>query len=192
MDRSLGKPLKFVKSYEARQLRKRPITVKVADLITQFCGSVLFFVLNISFFGGWIVFNTGLIPAFKPIDPFPFPMLTTIVSLEAIILSIFVLMSQNRQSIVTTLRDEIELQMDLVAEREITKILHLIAEIAKKQNIKIDDKELDEMLKDTDVSYIERELEKQLMLTNQPITPAEIAKAVTDPIEEVRKKFTPK
>lgn len=191
MDRPNGRPLKIVKSYEARQLKKRPLTVKVADLITQFCGSVLFFVLNVAFFASWITLNSGLISTFEPIDPFPFVMLTTIVSLEAIILSIFVLMSQNRQSIVTTLRDEIQLQVDLVAEKEITKMLHLIAEIARKHKIKITDEGLNEMIKETDLSYIERQLEKQLASNNQPITPAELAKVVTDPIEEMRKKLTP-
>ena len=192
MDRPTGRPLKIVKSYEARQLKKRPITVKLADLITQLCGSVTFFILNMLFFAVWVAINAIPIEGFTPIDPFPFSMLTTIVSLEAIILSIFVLMSQNRQSVVTTLRDEIQLQVDLVAEKEITKILYLLAEIAEKHKIEIKDEELQEMLKDTDLSYIERQLEKQLSPANQAITPTELAKAVTDPIEEVRKRFTPK
>lgn len=156
------RPYKIVQSYEARALRKRPFANKVADDVTQFAGSIIFLLSNLAFFTLWITTNIGLIPGITPFDPYPFVMLTTIVSLEAIILTTIVLMSQNRQSVVSTLRDEIQLQVELLAERELTKVLEVLDKLIEKEKLKIDDEELHEMIKKTDISYIERQLEKEL------------------------------
>lgn len=183
MPSSSGHPRRIIKSFEAKELKKRSFAIKAADAITSLAGSVPFFIANVLFFAIWIGINTGLVPGITPFDPFPFPMLTTVVSLEAIILAIFVLMSQNRQSIISSLRDEIQLQMNLVSEQEITKILEVLKVVIEKQKIKIDDPEFEEMVKKTDLSYIERQLEKQLN-PNQPlITPEDLVEAVTKPIK---------
>ena len=78
------------KSFEAKELRKRPFVIKIADYLTSAFGSISFVVVNVIFFTLWTLFAT--------FDPFPYTLLTTIVSLEAIFLSIIVLMSQQRQS----------------------------------------------------------------------------------------------
>lgn len=106
--------------------------------------------------------NTGKIPSLSILDPFPFPLMTTIVSLEAIILTLIVLMSQNRQSFISNLREEIDMQVNIASEREITKILQILTKIAEKQGIKLNDKDLEDMLKEIEVSYLERKLEEQL------------------------------
>lgn len=179
-----GHPRRIIKSFEAKELKKRSFAIKAADIITSFAGSVPFFLANVIFFAVWIIINVGAVPSIAPFDPFPFVMLTTVVSLEAIMLAIFVLMSQNRSSIISSLRDEIQLQMNLVSEQEITKILEILRIIMEKQKIKIDDPEFTEMVKKTDLSYIERQLEKQLNPNAPLFTPEEIAEAVTKPFKQ--------
>ncbi|EKE05006.1 MAG: hypothetical protein ACD_19C00426G0028 [uncultured bacterium] len=151
-----------VQSFEAKELKKRSWSVRLADDLTSIFGSFLFLTINVIFFIFWILANTGNIPNITPFDQFPFPLMTTIVSLEAIILTLIVLMSQNRQSFISNLREEIDMQVNLTSEREITKILQILVKIAEKQGIRLDDKDLSEMLKEIEVSYLERKLEEQL------------------------------
>lgn len=153
---------KIIQSFEAKELKKRSWAVRLADDLTSVFGSFLFLTLNIIFFICWILANTGSLAGVSIFDPFPFPLMTTIVSLEAIILTLIVLMSQNRQSFISSLREEIDMQVNIASEREITKILHVLIKIADKQGIKINDKEMEEMLQEIEVSYIERKLEEQL------------------------------
>lgn len=152
----------IVQSFEAKELKKRSWSVRLADDLTSTFGSFSFLTFNTLFFIFWIAMNLGYIPSLAIIDPFPFPLMTTIVSLEAIILTLIVLMSQNRQSFISNLREEIDMQVNLTSEREITKILQVLVKIAEKQGIKLDDKDLNEMLKEIEISYLERKLEEQL------------------------------
>jgi len=156
----------LVKSFESKALKKRSFAVRFADNLTSLFGSVLFLLANATVFTGWILINTGKIPSISPFDPYPFSMLTTAVSLEAIILTVIVLMSQNRQSLISSLREEMDLQVNLMTEREITKVLQLLTKYLKDKGIKIEDKELEDMLEEIDASYIERKLEAQH--TNKP------------------------
>ncbi|HLD92092.1 MAG TPA: DUF1003 domain-containing protein [Patescibacteria group bacterium] len=154
---------KVVQSFEAKELKKRSWSVRLADDLTSTFGSIAFSSLNVVVFIIWILINTGKVSGVSAFDPFPFPLMTTIVSLEAIILTLIVLMSQNRQSFISSLREEIDMQVNIASEKEITKILQILTKIADKQGIKLDDKELAEMLKGIEVSYIERKLEEQLL-----------------------------
>ncbi|HEY0754288.1 MAG TPA: DUF1003 domain-containing protein [Ktedonobacteraceae bacterium] len=101
---------------------------KIADKITTFSGSMLYVGLHVIWFGGWIIFNLGWF-GLRPFDPFPFSLLTMIVSLEAIFLSSFVLISQNKQAHQADKRAEIDLKVNMVDEKETTKILLMVAEI---------------------------------------------------------------
>lgn len=173
----------IVQSLEAKELKKRSWSVRLADDLTSTFGSFFFLTINCLFFAGWILINTGKIPNLPIIDPFPFPLMTTIVSLEAIILTLIVLMSQNRQSFISSLREEIDMQVNIAAEKEITKILEVLHKIAQKQGIKVDDDELKEMLKEIEVSYIERKLEQQLSQNSKPLL-----QDVVEKVEESIKK----
>lgn len=153
---------RLIQSLEAKELKKRSWAIRLADDLTSLFGSFFFLIGNCLFFLCWILLNTGQLAGLPIIDPFPFPLMTTIVSLEAIVLTLIVLMSQNRSSFITSLREEIDMQVNLAAEREITKILQILRKIADKQGVKLNDKELDEMLKEIEVSYIERKLEQQM------------------------------
>lgn len=153
---------RIIRSFEAKALGHRKLTEKVADQATSMFGSFTFGVLHIYWFALWIAINTGLFVWVVPFDPFPFGLLTMIVSLEAIFLSILVLLSQNRAGQVASLREELHLQVDLIAEEEITKVLELLSEIREKVGIKRDDPELTRMLQRIDTSYIESSLQRQV------------------------------
>lgn len=152
----------IIKSFEAKAKKKRPPIQKLADFLTTSFGTVWFLIINIAFFVTWVLINTGKISSVPIFDPFPFVLLITFVSLEAIILAIIVLISQNRESEIGNLRDELQLQVELITEKEISKVLLLLREIIQAQNIKLTDPELEEMLKEVDTSYIERKLHEQI------------------------------
>lgn len=160
---------RIIQSLEAKELKKRPWSIRLADELTTAFGSFFFLTVNCLFFIGWILVNTGSLKGVAIFDPFPFPLMTTMVSLEAIVLTLIVLMSQNRQSFISSLREEIDMQVNIMAEKEVTKILQILRRIADKQGIKIEDDELEEMLKEIEVSYIERKLEQQLSANSKPL-----------------------
>jgi uncharacterized membrane protein len=122
-----------------------------------------FLIINIAFFVIWICINSGLVKGIAIFDPYPFMFLTMTVSLEAIILSIVVLISQNRSDQIESLRQELQLQVNLITEREITKVLKLLKEIREEtKKGGTQDIELEDMIKDIDEGYIERRLLEQI------------------------------
>ena len=127
--------------------RQRGIQGKVADAITDFSGSLLFVYFHVAWFGLWILANTGWL-GFPPFDPFPYGLLTMIVSLEAIFLSSFVLISQNRLSAEANRRDDLDLQIGLLAEHEMTHVLKMLDEIRQHLGIAQHDREVQQLKKD--------------------------------------------
>lgn len=160
----------FFRSFEAKSLRSRSLLTQVSDDLTAICGSSFFLVFHVVSFAVWIAINIGWIPIVEPFDPFPFGLLTMIVSLEAIFLAIFILVSQNRSSYIGTLRDEFHLRVNLIAEEEITKILEILADMRKEMGIKKEDPELKEMLERIDTNYIERSVLEQMSRANKSLT----------------------
>ncbi len=152
-----------IKSIKAKANLKRNWIEKIADLLTQRFGTVLFLSLNAIWFVLWLLINLGLISGAKPFDPFPFGLLTMIVSLEAIFLAIIVLISQNREEKITDLREEINLQIGIYSERELSKVLELMVLLLKKNNIDVsEDKQIQRMLKPFDMNRVEKVLEEQV------------------------------
>lgn len=152
---------KVIKSFKAKADAKRTLPEKFADTLTTKFGTVTFLFLNAVWFTVWIVVNKGLTPL-EIFDPFPFGLLTMIVSLEAIFLAIIVLISQNREARIGELREEVELQISTLAEGETTKLMSLIILLLKKQGIELNDPELSAMLKPIDTAKLEQDLEKEL------------------------------
>jgi uncharacterized membrane protein len=113
---------------------ERSLEHRIADVITAFSGRMLFVYVHIGWFGVWILLNTGRfgIPAF---DPFPYGLLTMIVSLEAIFLSTFVLISQNRLGAETERRADLDLHIGLLTEHELTRVLQMLDIIQDKLGI---------------------------------------------------------
>jgi uncharacterized membrane protein len=178
---------RLIQSFEAKALKKRSPSVKFADDLTTFFGTFTFLAINILIFASWIAINLGLIPGVPVFDPFPFVLMTTAVSLEAIILSCIVLMSQSRSSFISSMREEMQLQVNLYTEREITKILKLMDMLVKAHKIKVeDDPELREMLRDLDHSYIEKKLTQQL--TPKKENPLDLVTSIASmPVKELEK-----
>ncbi len=157
---------RIIQSFEADQQKDRPLVIRVADYLTTLFGGITFFAINAIIFISWILINVGYVPGINIFDPYPFILLTMAVSLEAIFLSIIVLMSQTRQGHISTLREELDMQVNLVAEREITMSLKLLRAISNKLKIRFKDEELEEMIEETDISYIQREIQEQLKEKN--------------------------
>ena len=112
----------------AREQRTR--TDRLAEKIATFCGSMTFVWAHLVWFGSWILLN--LIPGIPHVDPFPFTFLTLIVSLEAIFLSTFILISQNLDSRISERRSHLDLQLNLLSEQENTKMIVMLHAIAAK------------------------------------------------------------
>lgn len=153
---------RLIRAFEAKSILNRTRTEKFADFVSSSVGSIPFFIFHVYWFIAWIALNSNLISGIVPFDPFPFGLLTMVVSLEAIFLSIFILLSQNRAANIDRLREELDLQVNLIAEEEITKSLEILARVADKLGIKMDDPELTRMLERINTSYIERSLQKQI------------------------------
>ncbi|MEN9328377.1 MAG: hypothetical protein RI947_1185 [Candidatus Parcubacteria bacterium] len=154
---------RMIRSMKSQADAKRTVPEKIADTVTSIIGSIWFLNLNILWFFAWLMVNLEFLPFFPPFDPFPFGLLTTAVSLEAIVLSIFVLISQNRAAKIDDLREEIDLQIDIITEQEITKLMQLQVLLLKKNGIDVsDDKELQEMLKPLSTNKVQNVLEKQM------------------------------
>lgn len=110
---------------------------RIADPIAQFCGSMTFVWVHVIWFAGWILANS--LPGFRPFDPFPFTFLTLVVSLEAIFLSTFILISQNHETRLSERRNQLDLQVNLLTEQENTKMLRMLERIAEKVGANTDD-----------------------------------------------------
>lgn len=155
---------RMIKSMKTKADAKRTISEKIADGIAKYSGSLTFLAFNIIWFLFWILINLGVIPGVKAFDPYPFGLLTMIVSLEAIILATFVLIAQNRQDQVDDLREEVDLQVDIITEQELTKLLRILTIFLEKNGFDFkNDKELESMLKVTNMEKIETALEKQIV-----------------------------
>jgi uncharacterized membrane protein len=147
---------------KAQTAAHRTLLERFVDKLNDVAGSVWFLVAHVVWFTIWILWNTGVfgLPKF---DPYPFGLMTTIVSLEAIFLSIFVLMAQKRESAIAELREELGLQVSLRVEQEVTKTLQLVAGLYTRLGHRVsDDPELHHMLQPLDVRGIERDLLEQI------------------------------
>jgi uncharacterized membrane protein len=139
--------------------RRKSLQEKAADLLTKFSGSMLFVYVHAIWFGFWIALNMSLLGN-KPFDPFPFSLLTLVVSLEAIFLSTFVLISQNHAGRVADKRAELDLQINLLSEHEITRLLTLMDAVADHLGLDVTEKpEVEELKKDVGAEEVLGEIE---------------------------------
>jgi uncharacterized membrane protein len=118
--------------------------------------------LHVLWFGVWVTVNSGLVGRLHPFDPFPFRFLTMTVSLEAIFLALFVLASQNRLSRQADKRGHLDLQIDLLAEREMTAVLQLLQDIAGHLEVRttITPEQLRDLMKKTDLRQLTNRMEE--------------------------------
>lgn len=150
------------RAIKAQRAAQRDWIEVIADSLNYMASSTPFLVVHVLWFAIWVTWNTGNL-GLRPFDPFPFGLLTMIVSLEAIFLSIFVLMAQRRESAIAEMREEISLQVSLRLEEEVTKTLQLVAGLYTRLGHRMaEDQELKDMLQPLDVEAIERELALQI------------------------------
>src|SRR5262249_11297578 len=126
--------IKRIAQIEEEADANRTLSQIVAGAIADFCGSMTFVWVHVAWFAFWILANTYLGWKF---DPFPFTFLTLVVSLEAIFLSTFILINQNRETEISERRNHLDLQINLLAEQENTKILYFLEQIAEKVGAKV-------------------------------------------------------
>lgn len=165
---SIRRRRRVIRSIEKRLDDRMSPLEKFSDRLVRGFGTVWFLILNGLFFLIWILINTGYVVGVAAFDPYPFILLTMVVSLEAIFLSIFVLIAQNQESKVSKLREEIDIQVNMIAEQEITKVIHMVSYLMKHLNVPIEkDPELKRMMRPLDTDEIEAELERQLGLSSK-------------------------
>ena len=153
---------RHMEAVKARYNAGRTRMERIADALTGVAASTPFLLLHAAWFAGWIAWNVGAF-GLRPFDPFPFGLLTMVVSLEAIFLSLFVLITQNRESAIAELREEVTLAVELNTEAETTKVLQLVLGLYSRLGFPIGrDEELWRMLEPLDQARIERELNEQI------------------------------
>jgi uncharacterized membrane protein len=149
---------------EEEALERRSGSERLADGIGSFAGSLLFVLVHLALLVVWLLVNSGKISTVRPFDPYPFSLLGVIVAVEAVILSSFILMRQNRMMRRGERRDHLNLQVDLLAEKEITKLLQMVRAICGHlglQNI-MADKEIRELSENTSIESLSQTLEDRL------------------------------
>ena len=121
---------------------------RIADAVTAFTGSMRFVYIHLLMFGLWIFINLGWLPIIPKFDP-SFVVLAMVASVEAIFLSTFVLISQNRMAALADRRADLDLQVSLLAEHEVTRLITLVAAMAERMGIdQASDPELTELARD--------------------------------------------
>lgn len=139
---------------------QRTTEERLADAITDFSGRMYFVYFHIVWFAVWILINLGVL-GIQPFDPYPFGLLTMIVSLEAIFLATFVLISQNRLSAEADRRADLDLQIGLLTEYELTRVLNMLDAIQDKMGIDNDnDQELIDLEKNVHPEDVLKEMDR--------------------------------
>ncbi|QIK79540.1 DUF1003 domain-containing protein [Sphingomonas piscis] len=133
LNSSLRRNIEALRRRREHEEANATLEERVAQAITRFTGSMRFVYVHAALYGFWIIANLGLV-GIKPWDP-SFVVLAMIASVEAIFLSTFILISQNRMSAVAERRAELDLQVSLLAEHEITKLVQLVSEMADKMDV---------------------------------------------------------
>jgi uncharacterized membrane protein len=144
----LERNIRALQQRRRREQTEATAEERIADAITRFTGSMRFVYLHLAFFGFWIVANLGWVPGVPRWDP-SFVVLAMMASVEAIFLSTFVLISQNRMAAAADKRADLDLQVGLLAEHEVTRLVTLVSGIADKLGVRaVAEAELDEIRQD--------------------------------------------
>jgi uncharacterized membrane protein len=147
---------------KAQRAADRTTIEVVAERMIDIAGSTLFLIIHVVWFLVWVLWNTGMIGT-RAFDPFPFGLLTMVVSLEAIFLSILLLIGQKREAGIAELREEITLQVSIRMEAEVTKTLQLVAGLYTRLGHRIgEDEELRDMLRPLNLSTIEESIVEEI------------------------------
>jgi uncharacterized membrane protein len=142
-----------------REEKEASAEERVAEAITRFTGSMRFVYLHLALFGFWVAANLGWLPGVPAWDP-SFVVLAMVASVEAIFLSTFVLISQNRMAAAADKRADLDLQVSLLAEHEVTRLVTLVSGIADRLGVETEaDAELEEIARDVAPDAVLDEIE---------------------------------
>jgi uncharacterized membrane protein len=156
----LERNIRGLQERSQRQQESAPREERLADAITAFTGSMLFVYIHILVFGFWVIANLEIVPGIPAWDP-TFVVLAMIASVEAIFLSTFVLISQNRMAREASRRADLDLQISLLAEHEVTKLVSMLAAVAAKLDVETRvEGEIDELKRDVAPEAVLDEIEE--------------------------------
>jgi uncharacterized membrane protein len=160
----MRKSVREVAGLEEEALRQRRLMSRISDTLTRATGSAKSVALHGVGFAMWIGINAGLFTRIKPFDPFPFNFLTLVVSLEAIFLTLFVLISQNELTRLTDRRAHLDLQVNLLAERELTVMLKMLFGLSERHGLCDDElrAQVRELLEEPDLKALASDLDAKL------------------------------
>ncbi|MFL6752354.1 MAG: DUF1003 domain-containing protein [Sphingomicrobium sp.] len=145
LNSSLKRNIEVLRRWREDEQAEATVEERFASAITRFTGSMRFVYVHAAVYGFWIAANLGWVAGVKPWDP-TFVILAMIASVEAIFLSTFILITQNRMAAAAERRAELDVQISLLAEAEITKLVELVAGIAERMNVAhADHPEVEEM-----------------------------------------------
>lgn len=147
MSSVLDRNIQRMRERRAREQAAAKLSERLSDRITAFAGSMTFVGIHAIAYGTWIAVNLGIIPGVRPFDP-SFVMLAMEASVEAIFLSTFVLISQNRMMRAAARQSDLDLQINLLAEHELTRLISLVDAMARQMGVAVQDGELDEIEQD--------------------------------------------
>lgn len=143
----------------SREEATATIETRFADAITRFTGSMRFVYLHVALFGTWILVNLGVVPGVAKFDP-SFVILAMAASVEAIFLSTFILITQNRMTAAAQKRAELDLQINLLAEHEVTKLVAMLSAVADRLGVETEiDSEVAELKEDVTPEAVLDEIE---------------------------------
>lgn len=157
--------IEMVLRMEQGYLRRRTLADRLSDTIAAFTGTLWFVLLHIVWFALWALANTGRLEV-HPFDPYPFQLLCMLVSLEGVLIATFVLIKQNRMSYMSDRRAHVDLQINLLAEREVTRLLRLSEEIARRLGVS-GDEIAGGLSRDTRVETLVEALDRQMSHESQ-------------------------
>ena len=162
--RAVARNIKEVVRLEEEAARRRPPSSRVADLVAGFAGKLRFGLLHAALIAAWAAVNAGLVPGVPAFDPYPFGLLGMLFSLERVLLASFVLMKQNRMSALAEQRSHLDLQISLLAEQEVTKLIQMLERVSARLGIEgeVVDAEAREMGETTAVGGLARRLKDRL------------------------------
>jgi uncharacterized membrane protein len=158
---AIRRNIESVRKLDEEFTRSRTFSARVADAIGTFTGSFTFVIIHLTWIAGWLAWNS-LAPESIRFDSFPFVLLSVMVSCEAIFLSTFVLMKQNRMSKREDLRAHLDLQINLLSEREMTLVLQLLQRISTRLGVRLSSVEIEELTEETSVEELATQLRENL------------------------------
>jgi len=156
--------IRTVARLEQAAMHHRTLGERMSDALVRTMGTMPFVLVHVAGLAAWFAINLGLVPGVRPFDPFPFGILTLIVSTEGVLLALFILISQNSMSRQADQRAHLDLQISLLAEQETTKILQMLQRLTERAGVgdEASREEVERLSQGTDIAVLAEELDRSL------------------------------